>query len=569
MARELRRNNDTVKLADHMEDLRTDYAAAHESRYRRRREGVLAVGTHADWHYRIEIGHYMRVMEQVRDFDRNDLLAGQMIDTVVNNTYQDGFTLIPSTGDRGRNEALSDRWISWSDDPEQCDIEGERSFGEIVGANLRHMLVDGDIVDLFLEGGQLQCIEGHRIRTPRTTRNVVLGVLLSDQRKRLEYWISKEDLSPNSVAGRVGDMLRIPVRDEDGYRQLAHVYHPKRVTQTRGVSVFAPCFDALGMFEDIQFAALVRQQILSCFAILRERGQDWNGENPPLLGDIKSPAGAQAPPPQRGTMPRQKIAPGMEVLGEKGEKISAWNPTVPSMEFLQHMRAIVQLIGVNLGLPLILALMDASETNFSGWRGALDQAKLGFRKNQRALARRLLRPVYQWKVRQWMADDPGFRPRKSERDVLDFSGFGSDGANVLKHHWQMPAFPYIEPLKDSQTDLLQLSNALTSPRRKYAERNLRFSDIVRETISDRGAAIIRAKKTSAKINGLFPDDPDRTSWRDLLPLPTPAGVKIAAAEQIGDDQDDADASTAKKPPTKTATPAKRARSPRQFQGAGA
>jgi len=556
-----RRRNDDVKLADHMEDLRADYNAAHESRYRRRREGVLAVGTHADWHYRIEVGHYLRVMEQVRDMDRNDVLAGQMVNTVVNNTVQDGFTVVPDTRDKGKNQAIADRWKSWSTDPEQCDVEGEKTLDEITALSLRHMLVDGDIINLFLEEGCLQSIEGHRLRTPLNAtrgtkkRNMVLGVLLSDTRKRLQYWITKEDINPASSIERIGDMHQFDVRDADGFRQLAHVYHPRRVTQTRGVSVFAPIFDSLGMFEDIQFAALVRQQILSCFAILRERTEAWKGNAPPPLGDVK----AGNLQPSAGQMPRQKIAPGMEVLGEMGEKISAWNPQVPSAEFLAHMRAIVQLIGVNLGLPLILALMDASETNFSGWRGAMDQAKLGFRQNQRALVRKQLTPIYRWKIRQWMTDDPGLRPKKSAAP-LGLDGAGGDGASVLAHHWQLPAFPYIEPLKDSQTDLLQLSNVLTSPRRKYAERNLRFSDIVRETVNDRAAAIMLAKKVSAIVNGRFPDDPDHTTWRDLLPLPTPAGVKVAIAATEDSSGDD-DAPPAKQPPSKKAKPAPGAKRP--------
>ena len=108
------------------------------------------------------------------------------------------------------------------------------------------------------------------------------------------------------------------------------------------------------------------------------------------------------------------------------------------------MRLILTLIGINLGLPLVMVLMDASETNFSGWRGAVDQARLGFRQNQKRLINRFHKPVYLWKVRQWMAEDAALRRAAARSDV-----------NIFAHRWNPPTWPYIQPLQDATADLLR------------------------------------------------------------------------------------------------------------------
>src|SRR5690606_12224239 len=103
------------------------------------------------------------------------------------------------------------------------------------------------------------------------------------------------------------------------------------------------------------------------------------------------------------------VSPGMEVIGAPGEELQGFSPNVPNAEYFHQVKLILQIIGVNFGLPLCLVLMDGSETNFSGWRGAVDEARKGFVADQQNLMRRLHRPAYKWKVSQWLEDDSALR----------------------------------------------------------------------------------------------------------------------------------------------------------------
>lgn len=527
-----RRAIEVTSTAQAFADMKADYAAARPSRHRRTRTGIAPSGAGADYHYRSE-ADYLRLMENARDMDRNDVVVGQAIDRAVTNTIQDGFRLDPDTGDDDLDQDLVERWEAWGENPDDCDAAGEHSFKELEYFSLRAAFVDGDMVSIGTQDGQLEMIEAHRIRTPRNTkRNVVHGVLLDASRKRLEYWITKEEVDPFKPVSRVSDITPRPVRDALGGRILFHTYLPKRVSQTRGVTALAPIFDVLDKFEDIQFAKLIQAQIVSCFAIFRQQsGEGGFVPDKSVEGAVSTQTLGDG-----ATRTIEGIAPGMDIVGAPGEELKGFSPNVPNPEFFDHVRLMLTLVGINLGLPLILVLMDGSETNFSGWRGAFAQAKLGFQRNQRRLCERFHRPVYLWKLQQWIADDPVLRKRAN-----------AIGARITKHTWNKPIWEYIEPVKDVTADLIRVRNGLTSPRRRARERGTEWNQVAREISEDNRTAIVLAKETAADINKQFSDDPNPVHWREVLSLPMADGVKItmqAGSESEPDEPNDASAERA-------------------------
>ena len=491
-----------MNFVEQFADLRADYAAAKTGRFRRRRSGLPAMGGPADYHVRNET-EFLRILEYARDMDRNDVVVGQIVDRAVQNTIQDGIGLDPQTGDAEVDRELMGRWRSWSEDPTNCDVAGEWCWWDFERFALRQSFVDGDVIVLGLDEGPVQMIEAHRVRTPSgTKRNVVNGVLLNERRKRMEYWITREDVDPMRAISRVSDIIPYPVRDENGDRVLFHPYNPKRSTQTRGVSAFAPIFDLIGMHDDVQFAKLVQAQIVSCFAIIYSREQEFS-----QAGQMAATGTRTTETLASGTTRTlEGVSPGMVVDGPPGVKVSGFTPDVPNPEFFPHVKLILQLIGVNLGMPLVLALLDASETNFSGWRGAVDQARLGFRWNQRWLVERLHRPVYLWKVRQWLAEYPELRTAASRLSAA--------GGDIFGHRWNPPRWRYIEPKTDAEADDIRVSKRLISPRRLYAESGIGDHDeFIAEYLDDHAKLIEEAVVRAERINIKAPWA--RVDWREI------------------------------------------------------
>jgi hypothetical protein len=189
---------------------------------------------------------------------------------------------------------------------------------------------------------------------------------------------------------------------------------------------------------------------------------------------------------------------------------------------------ILSIIAVNLDLPVAVFLLDPSNTNFSGWRGAIDQARQRFQELQRFLIDTLHTPIIEWKIRQWAAEDPQILA--AVRRYLTRQRVYGDAAatvNPFAHEWHAEEWPYIEPISDATADVIQERNLLTSPRRRAARRGMQFSDIVDETMEDRAYVIRTAAATAAQLNAEIPGA--NLTWRDLAQFGPPDGVNISVA----------------------------------------
>lgn len=517
-----RRNPNAVELskpaslAEPWREIKADYRAGSATQFQSARVGIPALGATADFHYRIET-RYFRMVELARDVDRNDVIVGQGINRFVNNVVQDGFRVDPLTEDEECDKLLRDSWGEWSEDRFQVHFNQLLDFHAIEKIVLRHVLVDGDHIALPTNRGSLDLLENHRLRTPiNTARHVVHGVLLDDYGTPLEYWLTRKNVQPLIPIQRVGDTMPYPARNPDGSAGVFHLMHPKRVSQHRGVTVMAPIMDTIGMHDDVQFAALVKQQMANCIAFLREK-PDVTAD-PSNTGTMGA---AEARDMGDGTATRllQHLFPGMEVVGNPGEKLSAFTPNIPGDLFFDHSRLILTFIAVNLEVPLAVLLLDPSNASFSGLRSALDQARIGWREWQRWFISAFHRPVWLWKVKQW-ANEKSSRGRTLREAA-------SRGVNIFAHVWHPPDWDYIQPETDCRADALEISAGLNSPRRVVGRRGINIRTVQIESVQDNAHFIRLAKAEAKKINDEFPEDNDPVHWRELVALAMPQGVQMA------------------------------------------
>lgn len=503
-----------MSIADQIEEVRADYRAGRDTRFQSKLTGVDAMGSGADYHYRNET-QFLHMIERCRDYQRNDPIVGQALRRLVSNVVQTGFTLDVKTGDADVDSKLKDLWSEWSQDAERCHSEKEFSFAQIERMVLSSVMCDGDVFLLPLKNGSLQPIEAHRVRTPqRTKRNVIHGILLNDLAQRQEYWITKEDLDPWRVLSRVSDIRRVPAYGMDGERQVHHIYNPYRFSQRRGVPIMAPVADVIGMHDDTQFATLVKQQMAAMICILRSRDANYKPSGGTKFGQTSTETDNQG-----YTREIQGVGAGLDVAGEIGETLDAFSPQIPGPGYLEHSLLLLTFIAINLDMPVHMLLLDPSRTNFSGWRGAIDQARLRFREIQQWLVEKFHRPIYRWKVRQFVA-----RSRFLQRAMEE-----NPEINIFGHDWNPPSWPYLEPLTDASGDLLQQRNGLNSPRRIQANRGREWGVVAAEIVDDNALAIELAIKKSIEINSRYQATlgGNAVHWRELISLPTPDGINVS------------------------------------------
>jgi lambda family phage portal protein len=476
--------------------------------------GVNQMASGADYHYRNET-EWLHIIERCRDYQRNDPIIGQAVRRLVSNVIQTGFTLDVKTGDPELDKELKDHWDQWAGDSDRCHSEREFTFAQIERIVLSSTVVDGDVFLLPLKNGSIQPVEAHRVRTPRmTTRNVIHGILLDDMARRREYWITKEDLDPWRQLTRVGEIERYKATGPDGERQVHHIYNPYRFSQRRGVSLMAPVSDIIGMHDDTQFASLVKQQVAAMICILRSRDEGFSPSGKSALGSTSTETDAN------GYMRTiEGVSAGLDIASAPGETLEAFAPQIPGPGYLDHTMMLLTFIAINLDMPIHMLLLDPSRTNFSGWRGAIDQARLRFREIQQWLVDKLHRPIYQWKVRQFVA-----RSKRLQR-LTDRLAPGA----VFAHDWNPPSWPYLEPMTDASADLLIMRNGLNSPRRIFGSRGLEYGTVKTEAIEDLVFAFRVARDAARKFNLEAEDDSERISMRELITFPTADGINVSVS----------------------------------------
>jgi lambda family phage portal protein len=504
-------------------ELRADYRQSHGgSPFARPRPGLPLLGADFDFHFRRE-PEFLKLIEMCRDVDRHDMVVSQGVDRVCTNVVQDGIRLDCKTGSQTLDDLLEERFQEWSQDRDQVDVSGNCNWHEIERLSLRHMLVDGDVLLMPTDDGQLQTFEAHRLRTPTNNRSndIRLGIK-RDKRKRVqEYWISKNDVPPNQSIKLMSDVEKVRAFNPDGTRAIFHLFRAKRLSQFRGVSAFVPILDGIGMHDDLQFNALVQQQITSCVAFLEETAANApTGMAPTQLGNAEI---QNAPDATQVLM--QKMFPGMHIKLGAGKTIKTFAPNLPAPSFFQHSELILTFFAINLGLPLCILLLDPTKTNFSGWRGAVEEARKGFSELQQLLIERLHRPTWQWLVSLWLQEKTPFgdqlRKLSSPKKI-----------NPFAHQWNPPRWAYIEPLKDRTADALAIKTNQTSPRRLHASRGSEWYEVARETVEDNAFAIREAKRTAALINSEF-EDGQPVHWRELIALAIPDGMQIVTGQDNG------------------------------------
>jgi lambda family phage portal protein len=474
--------------------------------------------------------------------ERNDGVVSRALTIATNNTIDAGFTLDMDTGSKSLDDAIEKKWQEWAQSPEACDAAGELTFPDMEKLACYQMLMDGDIIFTGTEDGKLQSFEADQCRTPtysKEKKRIALGVRLTPDRHREAYYLLPRSIDPMSPV-KLDQFLVAPTRGQIGdfeVRQVFHVYNPRRVSQTRGIGVFVSVVNESGMREDLEIATLVQAQAVSCVTLLKQYLQG-GGQLPPIPTPQTSGTGGGVGSPtynsSRELLERQ-LKPGMELHATPGMKWELATPNVPAPQYDGYHKSLLANLGGAAGLPLVLLMMDASETNFSGWRGALEEAKKGFRSNQRCFDARFHRPVTIWRLANWFASGEIVVP-KSAKDPF-------------RHRWTAPKWPYIEPEKDRKARRLAEKFGQTSPRRAAAECGENYWDVLKERIADNKDKIVAAKTAAQEINEQF-DDGNPVTWRDVLDPEEPAGKAGGLNPDPAAEEDDESAGDKTKPTKK-------------------
>jgi lambda family phage portal protein len=285
-----------------------------------------------------------RVRDVARDMVRNDPYAASALDTIVDHVV--GWGIVGSASKdaskavRAKTDALWKRWAETT----ACDADNRQDLSGLQKQIMRTVVTDGECLirrrwrrpeDGLPIPMQLQLLEPDFLDTLRpdtVTENghrIIQGVEFDLIGRRVAYYLFREHPGAQIVGSRsFGTSDRIPASE------VLHVFKQTRNGQARAVSWFAPVILTMKDFAKYQDAALMKQLVAACLAVVTS---DIDG-SAPSLGTTTTEH------PQI-----DKLEPGMILNVPPGRSVSVVDPPTIN-EHAAYSQSVLRAIATGIGI---------------------------------------------------------------------------------------------------------------------------------------------------------------------------------------------------------------------------
>ena len=439
-----------------------------------------------------------KLRELCRMHDRRSALFSGLLDRAVDNIFGADFDFIPRTSDKTVNTQIK-QYITRQMQPENFDATGVMGFVESCHTALRAIWNDGETLWVKRSEGHILAFEADQIETPTgRPKNITLGIEKTPLGKIMALHLNQR---PNA-----NDSGSISLNGSSSTRiNIEHCIWPvfrKRFGQTRGIPVIASALSSYGRLNNyLDFESLAAEGA-SMLGLKITRQPDETTTAFPGQDDNPDTS-------TNSTFDKvQKFEPFSVWDLLPGEDVGMVNANRPGDAFTPYTMMMCRIVGVAVGFPLELMLMDFSQGNFSSQRMALEEARRSFRRWQQFCHRTLCMPWYRWQIARAVAS--GELPARE--DIFS--------ANV-----QWPGWPYIEPFKEANANRIAVEGLQKSISECIRARGLEplevFEEIAQERalFKDLGIELVSAKKEQIETD----PDGDMDSKKEKMEQDKPDG----------------------------------------------
>lgn len=358
-----------------------------------------------------------------RDLNRNFALVAWAVRQHLN--YLTEFEFQMRTGDEAIDTQVEYLMDVWSR-PANCDAGGRHPLCRIMRLTEQRKIIDGDVFLMKLATGQIQAIEGDRVKDPddknKGDGDWIHGVKVNGAGRPLAFAIHKR----SNVNGTTFEKS-VPASS------ILHHAQFDRFDQVRGVS---PIAAAINSFKDVYEGidlAMAKLKVEQLFALVFFR------ENTDPIGETTGDD-ATGYDVEMGKGPiKLDLDPG-----DKAEFLKSDNPGGATQDFL---KLVIRIALSSLDLPY--GFFDTGDTNFFG-------GKAGWMVYERALLSKirdmsnLLRQVTIWKLQQWIIDGDITLPAGQTVGDISFE-------------WVHRGMPWWDQSKEIDGDLAAIGAGLSDP----------------------------------------------------------------------------------------------------------
>lgn len=375
------------------------------------------------------------IRSRARHAAENNALAAAAVAAWTDSVIGPGMMPTSQHTDPETRVLLDTYFARWA---KRADAQGRADFYGLQAQIARAERIDGESF-LMWQGDELLHLPPEQL-ADLTTDRIVAGAELDDAGRAIAFHVHPS--RPDALQATYAPPVRIPAAD------MLHVFDPKGPGQVRGVSALAPVLLALSELDGLEDALLTQTKIAALLSVILTNTAEMGGDDPLQDG--------------------QSLEPGAMIRLPGNWQINTIAPqqTQQAGEFLRHL---TQRIAAGVGVPAHLISHDVSQANYSSLRAAM----VAFRQ-------RIERFQFQVLVPQIL--DPVWR-RVATMAALDMGIEITD--DLFAVEWIAPAQPWVDPMKDAQSQILLMEKGLMSRRQAVASLGHSIETLDAEISADR------------------------------------------------------------------------------------
>ncbi len=445
------------------------------------------------------------LLRQSRHFYRNNAIYNGIVNRAVSYIISRGFGL--RVLNTSNNEAVERVWRQWY---KTAEVRGLLKGNRLAAAICREAILCGDVGQIKL-GGQdqkIQLVESEQIAKGTASG---IGIDLDSVGRPTKYHVC-----PYGKSGQLTVSKSRPYEPRD----FLFLSAPDRPSQTRGVPVLQPAFPMIHRINDVCDSEAAAWQLLSRLAIAVTRETGPERAYAESIADPNKPnAAAEGDVTARVT----ELDYAVIFNAKPGEKAEGIARNIPGENFTDSLRTFLRLLGLPIGMPLELILLDWSQANYSQSRAVMEQAYQAFCDWQDIIEDDHYQPLLDWRL-------PALLKKAGVKEP--------EGGVIVE--WTRPSWPWIDQLKEAQARGVKMDRGF-----------MLHADVLKELGRDREQVVLGREREirdaidrAAKIKA---DKGVDVPWQLFCGLSAPkaetsAGLRDDAKREVSpaDDKDQTD-----------------------------
>lgn len=360
-----------------------------------------------------------KLQAQSREFMRDNGIYAGMIRRAASFIVGEGFKLQCLSGSSKWNKDVEERFADFFRSPE---LTGLKSGAQCESMVTTELLVCGEHLVVLTDRGKIQLVEAEQLRPASGATRGDDGIERDSDGAPTSYRIVPYDANGGFDNAKARSVLADSV---------LYLSSPDRPSSSRAVPPCQASFSILHCINDVAFSEAVAWQMQSKLALAVTRTDGYPEADDVSKEDAGVPDSESEGSPSGNRVTQLAIATVFH--GAPGEEIRGIERTAPAKNFEATLAMFFRLMGLPLGLPLELTLLDWTKSNYSQSRAVLEQAKVSFLGWQDLLEQRFYRRIFLW----WL-----------ENEIR--AGRIKDRADKAKHEWVRPAAPWLDQLAEAQ-----------------------------------------------------------------------------------------------------------------------